>query len=247
MAQVALITGAAQGFGRAFAEALAADGAAVALLDLDAQRVERAAAELQEAGFRALPVVADVSDEEQVEEAVARVVDELGPMDVLVNNAGLHLTRYTRPFSALPRSAVRMLFAVNVIGVINCSVACLEPMRARGGGSIVNISSMASYRSNTPYAVSKLAVRGLTIAFAHEFAAAGIRCNAIAPGLVATESAMADLPPERIDQIVNDLQLVRRLGAVDDVVQMMLFLCSEKAAFITGETFKVSGGTPLAI
>jgi NAD(P)-dependent dehydrogenase (short-subunit alcohol dehydrogenase family) len=118
-------------------------------------------------------------------------------------------------------------------------------MAARGGGTIVNISSMASYLSGTPYSVSKLAVRGLTIAFAQEFAPDHIRVNGISPGLMATENAMDDLPQEMVDQFVNHLQLVPRLGQMDDIVRALLFLCSEDSSFVTGETLKVTGGYPL--
>src|SRR6185503_8256824 len=101
------------------------------------------------------------------------------------------------------------------------------------------------YMSATPYAVSKLAVRGLTVAFATELAPDRIRVNAIAPGLMSTENALADLPKPLIDEFVQRLQLVHRLGTMDDIVSAMLFLCSDEASFITGETIKVSGGYPL--
>jgi len=109
----------------------------------------------------------------------------------------------------------------------------------------VNISSMASYLSATPYSVSKLAVRGLTIAFAQELAPDHIRVNAIAPGLMATENAMDDLPQDLIDEFVHQRQLVPRLGQMDDIVQAMLYLCSDDSSFMTGETLKVTGGYPL--
>lgn len=245
--QVALITGGAMGFGRAFAEALGREGAAVVLADLTEDAAQKAAAELNDAGCRAIAVKCDVADEDQVEATVAATVGEYGGLDILINNAGLHLTKYNQPFSSLARSDVRALFEVNVIGVVNCSVASAEAMKARGGGAIVNIASMASNSSTSPYGVSKLAVRGLTIAFAHELAPVGIRCNAISPGLIATESAMANLPRKLVESIVNDKQLVPRLGEVDDIVKMMLYLCSDDASFITGETFRVSGGMPLFI
>ena len=168
-----------------------------------------------------------------------------GGIDILINNAGKHLTKYNQPFSVLERDELRALFDVNVIGVVNCSVAARPSMAARGGGTIVNISSMASYLSGTPYSVSKLAVRGLTIAFAQEFAPDHIRVNGIAPGLMATENAMDDLPQELVDQFVNQLQLVPRLGQMDDIVRALLFLCSEDSSFVTGETLKVTGGYPL--
>jgi 3-oxoacyl-[acyl-carrier protein] reductase len=131
------------------------------------------------------------------------------------------------------------------MGVINATLACSSSMRERGGGVVLNISSMAGYMSATPYAVSKLTVRGLTVAFATELAQDRIRVNAIAPGLMNTENAIADLPRPLIDEFVNERQLVHRLGTMDDVVATMLFLCSDQASFITGETVKVSGGYPL--
>jgi len=187
-----------------------------------------------------------VTDEDAVARAVDVAVDEFGGVDILVNNAGLHLTTYNQPFSVLPSKDVRALFDVNVLGTVNCSVACLGAMRRRGGGSIVNISSMASYATRSPYGVSKLAVRGLTVAFAHESPPAGIRCNAISPGLIATETAMADLR-KLVRSIVEDQQLIKRLGAVGDIVAIMLFLCSDEASFITGETLKVTRGMPLHV
>jgi NAD(P)-dependent dehydrogenase (short-subunit alcohol dehydrogenase family) len=120
-------------------------------------------------------------------------------------------------------------------------------MAARGGGSVVNISSIAGYLSTSPYGVSKLAVRGLTIAFAAELAPDGIRVNAIAPGLMATENALDGLPQDLIDDFVANRQLVHRLGTMDDIVSAMLLLCAPEAGFITGETLRVSGGYPLAI
>jgi NAD(P)-dependent dehydrogenase (short-subunit alcohol dehydrogenase family) len=119
-------------------------------------------------------------------------------------------------------------------------------MAARGGGSIINIASIAGYSINSPYGVSKLAVRGLTIAFAREFADAKIRVNAIAPGLIGTETIRAELP-EIFDQFVNVNQLIHRVGAEADIVAAMLFLVSDQASFITGETLKVAGGFPLSI
>lgn len=242
--RAALITGGAIGFGRAFARALVAEGASVAIADIDAEGAERTAAELSSSG-QALAVRCDVADADQMDEAVAATVRRFGGVDILINNAGLHLTKYNQPFSALSRTDIRNLFDVNVMGVINGTLACRDSMRARGGGVVFNISSMAGYLSVTPYAVSKLTVRGLTVAFATELAGDRIRVNAIAPGLMNTENALADLPQQLIDEIVHDRQLVHRLGTMDDVVSAMLYLCSDEASFITGETLKVTGGYPL--
>ena len=164
---------------------------------------------------------------------------------MLINNAGLHLMEYNQPFAVLERQKLRKLFEVNVIGVVNCTLACRESMAARGGGAILNISSMAGHMSVTPYAVSKLAVRGLTVAFATELAPERIRVNAISPGLMATENAMEDLPREIVDHMINDTQLIHRQGEMRDIVTAMLFLCSDDSSFTTGETLKVTGGFPL--
>jgi 3-oxoacyl-[acyl-carrier protein] reductase len=243
--RTAVITGGAIGFGRAFARALVAEGANVALADVDAAAAEGTAAELVSVGGEAIAVECDVADPEAVDAAVATTVDRFGGIDILINNAGLHLTKYNQPFGMLSRNEIRGLFDVNVIGVINVTLACRDSMRGRGGGAVLNISSMAGYMSATPYAVSKLAVRGLTVAFATELAPDRIRVNAIAPGLMNTESALADLPRPLIDEFVHERQLVHRLGTVGDVVSAMLYLCSDEASFITGETLKVSGGYPL--
>ncbi len=215
------------------------------IADIDGDAGTALVHELETAGTPALAVVCDVADEHQVQAGIDATVERFGGLDVLINNAGKHLTKYNQPFSVLERDELRALFDVNVIGVVNCSVAARPSMAARGGGVILNISSMAAYMNTTPYAVSKLAVRGLTIVFATEFAGDGIRVNAIAPGLMATENAMDDLPTALVDEFVNDRQLVHRLGQMDDIVQAMLYLCSDESSFVTGETVKVSGGLPL--
>ena len=251
--RTAVITGGAIGFGRAFARALVAEGASVVLADIDVDMAERTAVELVSAGGLGAPparggaiaVDCDVADADRVDAAVATAIDRFGGIDIVINNAGLHLMKYNQPFGALSRNEIRSLFDVNVMGVINVTLACRDSMAERGGGVVLNISSMAGYMSATPYAVSKLTVRGLTVAFATELAPDRIRVNAIAPGLMNTENALADLPKPLIDEFVHKLQLVHRLGTMDDVVSAMLFLCSSEASFITGETFKVSGGYPL--
>jgi len=111
----------------------------------------------------------------------------------------------------------------------------------------VNLSSIAGYLSTSPYGVSKLAVRGLTIALAQEFAPDRIRVNAIAPGFMATEAAMAEYTPAMVDRRVNEIQLVNRLGTMEDVVNALVYLCSDEGSFLTGETIKVCGGWPLSI
>jgi NAD(P)-dependent dehydrogenase (short-subunit alcohol dehydrogenase family) len=242
--KVAFITGGAIGFGRAFGRALAQEGAAIAIADIDGDAAERTAKEFESAGFRAVALTCDVAAEDDVAGAVEATVRELGGVDILINNAGKHLTKYNQPFSVLPRHELRALFDVNVIGVVNCTIACRDTMAGRGGGVVVNIASIAGHLHASPYAVSKLAVRGLTVALAAELAPDGIRVNAISPGLMATENAMDDLPTAMVEDFIQNRQLIHRLGTMDDIVKTMLFLCSDDASFVTGETIKVSGGYP---
>ncbi len=241
------ITGGAIGLGRAFARALTGEGASVAIADIDAEGADRTAAELTSDGARAIAVRCDVADEEQVDAAVAAAIAKLGGIDILINNAGRHLMKYNQPFGSLSRAEVRGLFDVNVMGVINCTLACRNSMRTRGGGVVLNIASTAGFLSSSAYGVSKLAVRGLTVAFASELSPDLIRVNGIAPGLTNTENAVAQVPHVLVDHLVRELQLVNRIGTMDDVVSAMLYLCSDEASFITGETLKVSGGYPLSV
>jgi NAD(P)-dependent dehydrogenase (short-subunit alcohol dehydrogenase family) len=243
--KVVVITGAGAGFGAAFAAAFAAEGAAVAVTDIDLDAAQRVAAQITGNGQKAIAVRCDIADPEQVDAMVAATAAEFGGIDVLINNAGRHLTKYSQPFREQSRQDLHDLFEVNVHGTIQCTLACYDSMQARGGGAIVNISSMASHMGVSPYGVSKLAVRGLTTAFAVEFAPAAIRVNAISPGLMGTEAALADLPQEMIRDFVDNKQLLHRLGAVGDIVSAALFLCSSDASFITGQTLLVSGGYPI--
>ena len=245
--KTAFITGGAIGLGRAFARALTGEGAAVAIADVDFEGADHTANELTARGAQAIAVACDVADEHQVDAAVAATIEKFGGIDILINNAGRHLMKYNQPFGVLSRAEVRGLFDVNVMGVINSTLACRDSMRKRGGGVVLNISSSAGFLSNTAYGVSKLAVRGLTVAFASELSGDLIRVNGIAPGLTNTESALADLPRPLVEDFIEELQLVHRICTMDDIVSAMLYLCSDEASFITGETLRVSGGYPLTI
>jgi NAD(P)-dependent dehydrogenase (short-subunit alcohol dehydrogenase family) len=164
-----------------------------------------------------------------------------GGIDILINNAGLHSHEYSQPVLKMGLAKVKRLFEVNVTGTIICTLTAVPHMKGRAGASIINISSSAAYMHGTAYGNSKLAVSGLTITFARELGHDRIRVNAIAPGLILTETIAAELPPETAAR-VKAMQMIGDDGQEDDVVEAMLFLTSPKAKFVTGETLRVTGG-----
>lgn len=241
--KLAVITGAARGFGKAFAQALADRGARVVVADADGQEAARTAATIGEA---AEPVALDVADEAGVQAAIADISARHGGIDILINNAGIHSAEADLPFGALGLARARRMFEVNVWGVVHCSLAAAPFMAGRPGAAIVNVSSMAAYPSRTAYGVTKLAVRGVTSAFAHELAPQGIRVNAIAPGLIFTETIRAELSPSIVEQVMAT-QILEREGEVRDIVAAMLYLANHRSSFVTGETLRVSGGATLQV
>ncbi|MBK6011018.1 SDR family NAD(P)-dependent oxidoreductase [Streptomyces sp. MBT53] len=243
--KVAFITGGGRGFGKAFGAALSARGAHVVLADIDGDAANAAAAELTAAGGSLTGVACDVADEAAVEAVMDEVVARHGGLDILVNNAGLHAA-YNRPFAELGLAKVRRVLDVNVMGVVICSLAAQRAMRGREGAAIVNISSSAAYANRSIYGVSKLAVRGLTVSFAREFAADGIRVNAIAPGLIFTDTVRAELSEAEAKRVLGE-QILQREGEERDIVEALLYLVSSKSSFVTGETLRVTGGFALSV
>ena len=235
--KVAVITGGGRGFGKAFGTALAREGARVALIDLDEAAVTAAAVEI---GSQALGFAGDVADEARMTAIMTEIAGAHGGIDILINNAGLHSMEYSRPIRDMGLAKTRRLFDVNVIGTIVCTLAAQPHMAGRKGASIVNISSSAAFAGGA-YGTSKLAVIGLTMTFARELAGDGIRVNAIAPGVILTETIRAEMPPETLQRI-KSMQYIGRDGEEQDIVDAMLFLTSPKAKFITGETLRVTGG-----
>jgi NAD(P)-dependent dehydrogenase (short-subunit alcohol dehydrogenase family) len=244
--RVAVITGGGRGFGKAFGHALAGRGAHVVLADLDADAGGVAAAEIRDAGGSAEAFQCDVADEQRVAVMVEALVARHGGVDILINNAGLHSAEFNVPMATSGVDRLRRLFDVNVMGVIICTLAVGPTMAGRQGAAIVNISSSAAYGCPTAYGVSKLAVQGLTMTSARELGPLGVRVNAIAPGLIFTETIRAELPPEVVDHVKGQ-QIIDRDGAERDIVEAMLYLVSDRAAFVTGETLRVSGGFTLQI
>lgn len=239
--RTAVITGGGRGFGKAFGAALAARGVHAVLVDIDGSVAEAAAAEIRADGGAATGLAGDVTDEAKMQALMARAAEINGGVDVLINNAGLHSHEYGQPILTMGLAKVRRLFDVNVIGVIACTLAAAPHMKGREGASIINISSSAAYLGGSAYGDSKMTVSALTITLARELAPERIRVNAIAPGLILTDTIAAELPPQTKAR-VKSMQMLQDDGSEADIVEAMLFLTSPQARFITGETLRVTGG-----
>jgi 3-oxoacyl-[acyl-carrier protein] reductase len=235
------VTGAGNGIGEAYAHALASEGAAVLVADVDGEAGARVAADIKAKGGHARHAVVDVADERAVGEMASGCVATFGGIDILVNNAGLQHGKWNTCID-LPADDWRRIFDVNVLAAIIAAAACRESMRARGGGVIVNTSSMAAYMLGAAaYSVTKHALNGVTVVLASELAPDGIRVVGIAPGMMDTPINRTRRPPEIVEQVLAR-QLIPRMGKMDDLCHMLLFLCSDEGSFITGQTFLVDGG-----
>lgn len=236
-----MVTGGGRGFGKAFGAALSALGAHSVLVDIDGNVAESAAAEIRASGGSAEGLAGDVTDESRMAAVMEIAAKANGGVDLLINNAGLHSDEYGQPITKMGLAKVRRLFDVNVMGVVTCTLAAWPHMKGRQGASIVNISSSAAHMGGSAYGDSKLAVAGLTITLARELGPDGIRVNAISPGLMLTETIAAELPPETKAR-VRAMQFLDADGVEEDIVQAMLYLVSDRARFVTGETLRVTGG-----
>ncbi|HEY7560983.1 MAG TPA: SDR family NAD(P)-dependent oxidoreductase [Gaiellaceae bacterium] len=239
--QTALVTGAARGLGYATAERLAAEGARVALVDLDGDAVAAAAGRLGERGADATAHEVDVADEASVSAAVADVLAADGRIDILVNNAGIYPHF---PFEELTYADWRRVLSINLDGVFLCAHAVYPAMRERGYGRIVNISSATffiGYPGLSAYIASKGGIIGFTRALASEAGPHGITVNAVAPGLIATEGVLGGEEAGLFDEIVPE-QSVRRRGEPEDIAGCVAYLAGPEAGFVNGQTFNVDGG-----
>ena len=244
--RVAIVTGAARGIGAATARRLAADGLAVAVLDLEEQACKGTVDAIVADGGRAIGVGADVSDSAQVEAAVARVVEELGPPTVLVNNAGV--TRDNLLFK-MTESDWDTVMAIHLRGSFLMSRAAQKHMVEAGWGRIVNLSSTSALgnRGQANYSAAKAGLQGFTKTLAIELGKFGITCNAIAPGFIATEMTKATAArlgvewEEYIKQRASQIP-VGRVGQPEDIAHAVSFLVSEGAGFVSGQVIYVAGG-----
>jgi NAD(P)-dependent dehydrogenase (short-subunit alcohol dehydrogenase family) len=245
--KTALVTGASRGIGRAVALRLAREGAAVAINYRDrAADAEKVAAEIGKAGGRALLAMGDVGDASAVRGMVTRIEQELGPIAILVNNAGVFRRGDLADFDYSGMEGMRR---TNVDGLFNVTRAVVTGMQERRFGRIVNLTSIAAHGTamagTTFYAATKAAVSALTRRFAMELGAHGITVNAVAPGFIATEMAADGRTPEQLSAVTEQLAakaMVRRVGMPEDIAHAVAFLVSPDAGFITAQVLTVDGG-----
>ena len=244
--KVAVITGAARGLGRAYAEALAAEGAAIVAADLNDCSDTVAAAE--SAGGRAIATTADVSDANSCEAMASLAMDTFGRIDVLINNAALYAGLKGARFEHLDEDQWDRVMQINIKGTWLTSRAVVEHMRASGGGSIINIASLAAVFGlpyGLDYVASKAAVIGMTRGMARELGADHIRVNAVAPSAVMTEGTEEFFGEkfEKAKSVIASNQLIPRNLETEDLTGTIVYLASDASRFVTGQTHMVDGGS----
>ncbi|MBW2723353.1 MAG: SDR family oxidoreductase [Deltaproteobacteria bacterium] len=244
-----IVTGAAGGIGRATVERLAREGAQIVAVDLKQSQLDEALALATSAGVEAIAVGADVSDASDVQRYVDEAVTRFGGVDALFNNAGIEGSIV--PMEEYPVDVFEKVMSVNVTGVFLGIKHVIPALRARGGGSIVNTSSVAGLTGNpviSAYVASKHAVIGLTRSAAQAYGAEGIRTNAVCPSPVETrmmrslEKGISAENPEEVKQMMESRIPLGRYGTPEEVAALVAFLCSDDAKFINGGIYPIDGG-----
>lgn len=240
--RVAIVTGAARGIGRHVTERLAAEGVSTAALDIRTGQLAELGAALEQAGVPSLQLECDVSEEEQVNRSVAQVVERFGRVDILLNNAGIVAGGAT---DTLPVESWRHCHDVNLTGTFLTSKAVIPTMKQQRSGRIINAASFAAIMptvAGAAYGSSKAAVAHFTRVLAGELGPWGITANAYAPGMIPTQmNHFAERPAEAQEKLL-DMLSIRRWGAKDDIANLVCFLASDQAEYITGTMIDVSGG-----
>lgn len=237
----AIVTGAAQGIGAAYAQALAAEGARVVVADLNAEKGEAVAKQITADGGTAVFHTVDVADPESATALAEFTVEKFGGVDHLVNNAAIYGDMKLDLLLTVPWDYYKKFMSVNLDGALNVTRAVWQPMSKNGGGSIVNQSSTAAWLYSGFYGLAKVGVNGLTQQLATELGGSKIRVNAIAPGPIDTEATKTVTPGTIVQDMVQRLPL-KRMGTPDDLVGACLYLLSDEASWVTGHILNVDGG-----
>lgn len=238
-----LITGAAAGLGRAYALAFAREGAHILIADINQAGMEETGALVEAEGATASVHRCDMASESDIGVLGEQVLAAHDRLDVLINNAGLHLGEIARGFFGLGLAKWQHYFAVNVLGPLLLAEA-VRPALARAQGLIINKSSMASYTPATAYGITKASLNVFTHAMANQFGADGIRCVAIAPGLMETEAALGGVEQDNWERL-RSMQLVKRQGTAEDIANLGLFLASDEGSFVNNQVILCDGGNQL--
>jgi sorbitol-6-phosphate 2-dehydrogenase len=252
--KIAIVTGAAQGLGRALAERLAREGCSVILCDVNAEGVERAAQEVAEAtGRRTLGLRVDVTNEEQIEAMVKQTVETFGRLDIMVANAGI---LHSYEISEFPANVWRRVIEVNLVGYFLCAKAAAKVMKEQRSGVIIQINSKSGKKGglwNSAYAASKFGGIGLTQSIALDLAPYGVRVNAVCPGNLLDSPLWVDSLYEQYSRKwgISQAEVRTRYEAqvplgrgctYDDVANVVVFLASDQASYMTGQAINVTGG-----
>lgn len=241
--KIAIVTGSGRGIGLGIAKKLCEKGATIVISDVNEENAKHGVAEIEAMGGKAIYVLADVSKYDQAEALINITIEQLGGLHILVNNAGINKDRMMHKMSVDDWNAV---IAVNLTGVFNCMRAAINYMRDQEYGRIINISSASYLNGNigqANYAAAKAGVVALTKTCAKENGKKNITCNAIVPGFIDTEMTRG-VPPKAWDIMVSKISM-GRAGTPEDVGNMIAFLASDEAAYITQGVFEVGGGMVL--
>ena len=242
--KVAVVTGAGRGIGRTYAVTLAQAGARVVVADIDKSGAEETTSLIEDSGARAIAVHTDVTDAASTEQMASSTVAEFGRIDILVNNAAIWAGIEFEEIHEMDPATWMRILDVNLNGVFLASRAVLPTMMEQESGVIINQSSIGGFIGGpllAHYCTSKGAVNALTRSIAKDYGDYGIRCNAIAPGIIANEATLSTVQEELLDMLEMGQGLKRR-GSQDDLVGPLLFLASDASAFMTGQVVVIDGG-----